>query len=106
MVYRRKCHLRRTKLKVPKELLFQEGTIGRDLVVKPVPASMRHLVAKPDDEVFLDARNEDIQNDVTMDTGRKIRSKRDSKDVYHHHIIFKRSQPTEEDDFSDYGMPV
>lgn len=72
--------------------------------MKPVPESVRHLVANPDDEVFLDERNEDIQNDVTMDSGRNIqRRRRDVEDIYHKHIVYRRSSSRDEDDFSDYG---
>ena len=66
-----------------------------------------------DDEMFLDGKEEDIQNDVTMDTGKKIketerkrrkrRRRRDTDDIYHRHIVFRRSKTKEEDDFSDYG---
>jgi len=75
--------------------------------MKPVPASVRHLVSSPDDEVFLDGKEEDIENDVTMDGGKKIvRRKRDiqDEDKFHKHIIFRRSPGrTAEDELSDYG---
>lgn len=74
---------------------------------------MRHLVTPPDDEMFLDGNEEDIQNDVTMDTGKKIketerkrrkrRRRRDTEDFYHRHIIYRRSKTKDDDDFSDYG---
>ncbi|KAL0277732.1 UNVERIFIED_CONTAM: hypothetical protein PYX00_004918 [Menopon gallinae] len=94
--------------------LLVEGTIGHDLVVKPVPSSVRHLVTPPDDELFLDANDEDIQNDVTMDTGKKIkdaekrrrkrRRRRDAGEEYHHHIIYKRAGVSAEDYYSDYAF--
>lgn len=84
------------------------------MVVKPVPSSVRHLVTPPaDDEMFLDGKEEDILNDVTMDTGKKIketerkrrkrRRRREEEDFFHRHIIYKRAKTKDEDDFSDYG---
>lgn len=82
-------------------------------MVKPVPSSVRHLVAPPDDELFLDANDEDIQNDVTMDTGKKIkdaekrrrkrRRKREADEEYHQHVVYKRAGASAEDYYSDYG---
>lgn len=92
--------------------ILQEGTIGHNLVVKPVPSSVRHLVSPPDDEIFLDANDEDIENDVTMDTGKRIkdsekrrrkRRRREVEDKFHTHIVYKRTNAEEEDAFSDYG---
>lgn len=93
---------------------LQEGTIGHDLVVRPVPSSVRHLLSPSDDEMFLDGHDEDIENDVTVDTGKKIkdsgkkrkkqrRKKRDAEEKYHGHIVYKRSKTKGEDESSDYG---
>ncbi|KAK6632916.1 hypothetical protein RUM43_012659 [Polyplax serrata] len=94
--------------------LLVEGTIGHDLVVRPVPSSVRHLLSPSDDEMFLDGHDEDIENDVTVDTGKKIkdsgkkrkkqrRKRRDAEEKYHGHIVYKRSKTKGEDESSDYG---
>ena len=83
--------------------------------MKPVPSSVRQFVSPNDDEMFLDAENEDFENDVGVDGGKKIKDseKRRRKrrrrrrgvndEKYHQHIVYKRSKTTEEDEYSDYG---
>jgi hypothetical protein len=78
----------------------QEGTIGDDLVVKPVPASVRqHLDSRKDprddDEAFLD---EEVAEDVAVTDGFPLHLP-----PRHHHIVYRRSvQDTV--DMSDYGQ--
>jgi hypothetical protein len=94
--------------------MFQEGTIGHDLVVKPVPASVRQHLDQSrdskhgdDDEMFLDENGEDLQEDVAVETGfplRRIPSTSNSEPKPQQHIIYRRSTfQNEESEFSDYG---
>ncbi|XP_066999385.2 A disintegrin and metalloproteinase with thrombospondin motifs like isoform X2 [Anabrus simplex] len=77
--------------------LLMEGTIGHDLVLKPVPARVRqHLddndKDESDDEMFLDEEGEDIANDVAVKSGFPLRRDRRSASVSpHHHIVYRRS---------------
>lgn len=76
--------------------LLQEGTIGSDLVVKPVPASVRQHLDQvgDDDEAFLD---EEVAEDVAVSGGFPLPPK-------HHHIVYRRSIPDPtEGELSDYG---
>lgn len=111
---------------------MQEGTIGHDLVVKPVPASVRqHLDSKrrgcdPDDEMFLDGEDEDgaedeavagfplgkdSNGDVRFEDGGQPaghrRLRRDAATEHHAHIVYKRAGSaggdTAHPDLSDYG---
>lgn len=102
------CH------EISASFMFQEGTIGHDLVVKPVPASVRQHLDQPrdskrgdDDEMFLDENGEDIQEDVAIETGfplRRIQSTSNSEPKPQQHIIYRRSSSQfEEPEFSDYG---
>ncbi|XP_021914006.1 A disintegrin and metalloproteinase with thrombospondin motifs 16 isoform X2 [Zootermopsis nevadensis] len=95
--------------------LLVEGTIGHDLVVKPVPASVRQHLDQPrdskrgdDDEMFLDENGEDIQEDVAIETGfplRRIQSTSNSEPKPQQHIIYRRSSSQfEEPEFSDYAF--
>jgi hypothetical protein len=94
--------------------MFQEGTIGHDLVVKPVPASIRqHLdhsdLSKHglDDEMFLDEEGEEIQEDIAVETGfplRRVKGTNSSELQPQHHIVYRRSsQENEGPESSDYG---
>lgn len=85
----------------------QEGTIGHDLVVKPVPATVRqHLDDEPpadDDELFLDDEGEDLEDDVAVSGGFPLKGRRRrALSQTHRHIVYRRS-PNEGDSFSDYG---
>jgi hypothetical protein len=93
---------------------FQEGTIGHDLVVKPVPASVQQHLDQPrlskhgvDDEMFLDEDGEDIQEDIAVETGfplRRVQSANGSELKPQQHIVYRRSsRQNEEPEFSDYG---
>nr|CAD7437999.1 unnamed protein product [Timema bartmani] len=78
-----------------------EGTIGHDLVLKPVPASVRqHL---DDDEMFLDSEGEDISEDVAVGSGFPLRRSRRSAAVAHRHIVFKRDG-AHDDTLGDYAF--
>jgi hypothetical protein len=94
--------------------MLQEGTIGHDLVVKPVPASVQqHLdqsyVSKHgmDDEMFLDEDGEEIQEDIAVETGfplRRVQGTNSSELKPQHHIVYRRSsRQNEAEEFSDYG---
>ena len=81
-------------------------------MVKPVPASVRqHLDTErnrdDDDEMFLDAEGEDIQEDVAVQSGfplRRIQRTDNSKPTPQHHIVYRRSSPEkQEEPYSDYG---
>ncbi|XP_054274250.1 A disintegrin and metalloproteinase with thrombospondin motifs 16-like isoform X2 [Macrosteles quadrilineatus] len=83
--------------------LLLEGTIGEDLVVKPVPASVRqHLDSRPDpeakdvdDEAFLD---EEAAEDVAVTDGFPLHL-----GPRHHHIVYRRSVQ-DSMDMSDYAF--
>ena len=94
--------------------MFQEGTIGHDLVVKPVPASVRQYLDQSDllkqgvdDEMFLDEEGEEIQEDMAVETGfplRRVQGTNSSELQPQHHIVYRRSsQQDEAPEFSDYG---
>lgn len=82
---------------------MQEGTIGPDLVVKPVPASVRqHLDSgrrrnadDDDDEAFLD---EEAAEDVAVKSGFPLPL------ALSRHIVYKRSTPLPDPDMSDFGQ--
>lgn len=107
---------------------FQEGSIGSDMVIRPLPARL-HPVANvttapsqnttvnetaaeetdvheaSDDEMFLDADGE-LSSEVAIDTGLPIKRKgqdgTEAESRGHKHIIYKR-KGQEEDTMSDYG---
>lgn len=109
--------------------MLQEGTIGHDLVVKPVPASVRqHLDSNtkdPDDELFLDEEDDasdeavrgfplgkDSNRDVLFEDAaspgedaRPGRRRLRRAAAHHAHIVYKRagSESAESPDLSDYG---
>lgn len=110
-------------------MILQEGSIGSDIVIRPVPARLHDhanvtTTAQPattntttesaddvdvsDDEMFLDADGE-LSSEVAIDTGLPI--KRKTKAAAEEavvtaqtqkHIVFKRKNP-QEDTLSDYG---
>ncbi|KAK9685487.1 hypothetical protein QE152_g38002 [Popillia japonica] len=102
--------------------LIVEGSIGSDLVIRPLPQRLRPLAqnrgpseelsAKAldrndtlptvDDEMFLDA-GENLSDEVAIDTGFPIRQK-PSKELAHKHIVYKRKQDVQEDAYSDYAF--
>ncbi|XP_074036660.1 sol narae isoform X2 [Leptinotarsa decemlineata] len=90
--------------------LVLEGSIGSQLVIRPLPSRLRGSVIRSknknetdidsinDDEMFLDQDGE-LSAEVAIDTGLPIRR---NKNI-HHHIVFKRIQD-EEDNMSDYAL--
>lgn len=89
---------------------FQEGSIGSQLVVRPLPPRLRGTL-KPannqnltdvesanDDEMFLDQDGE-LSAEVAIDTGLPIKRNKDTQ----HHIVYKRKDKDHEDNYSDYG---
>ncbi|XP_047001480.1 A disintegrin and metalloproteinase with thrombospondin motifs 1 [Schistocerca americana] len=97
--------------------LLLEGTIGHDLVVKPVPAAVRqHLgPSVDDDEMFLDAEGEDLEDDVAVTSGFPLginatadRSPRAARELaaagVHPHIVYRRAGGHHRDDLSDYAF--
>ncbi|XP_017774534.1 PREDICTED: A disintegrin and metalloproteinase with thrombospondin motifs 1 isoform X2 [Nicrophorus vespilloides] len=109
--------------------LLLEGSIGHDLVIKPVPsrlhpiavattpkAPQRETTTKKsstnneyDDEMFLDADGE-LSGEVAIDTGRPLHRKSSTDDIVNleteqtaHHIVFKRRDGHEDTD-SDYAF--
>lgn len=87
---------------------FQEGSIGSDLVIRPLPPRLHSQPPKEndakilpdDDEMFLDDDGE-LSSEVAIDTGLPI--KRNTEHIQsHQHIVYKRKNP-QEDTLSDYG---
>ncbi|XP_044743347.1 A disintegrin and metalloproteinase with thrombospondin motifs 16-like [Chrysoperla carnea] len=81
-----------------------EGSIGKELVIKPLPKHLRKL--KPDlsdDEMFLN--QDDLNSEVSIDTGLPIRRrpKRNIQNNLVEHVIYKRKL-NEEDYLSDYML--
>ncbi|KAG8273555.1 hypothetical protein J6590_016877 [Homalodisca vitripennis] len=83
--------------------LLLEGTIGDELIVKPVPASVRQhldtnhpsLSRDDDDEAFLD---EEAGEDEAVREGFPLQPK-------HHHIVYRRSiSHTIDQELSDYAF--
>ncbi|XP_063217945.1 A disintegrin and metalloproteinase with thrombospondin motifs like isoform X2 [Bacillus rossius redtenbacheri] len=84
-----------------------EGTIGHDLVVRPVPAGVRqHLDQADDDEVFLDEEDEGLAGDVAVRAGFPLRRSRRSRAPQgRQHIVYRRSAPADpEDPLGDYAF--
>jgi hypothetical protein len=86
-------------------LLFclQEGSIGADLVIRPVPPRLLKPKSKPptdDDEMFLDVDGE-LSSEVAIDTGLPIKRKQQIQG--HRHIVYKRNG-NQEDTMSDYAF--
>lgn len=70
--------------------LFQEGTIGHDLVVKPVPSHVRKHILDPAD---IEAERHRLPDNVTLG----------AKDFVHHqHIVYRRNS-ADSTDLSDFG---
>ncbi|GLG99686.1 Uncharacterized protein GBIM_06093 [Gryllus bimaculatus] len=96
--------------------LLMEGTIGHDLVLKPVPARVRqHLddaaedadadaeESAEDDEAWLDEAGEDPRDDVAVGGGFPLgRARRAAPEPTHPHIVFRRSASAAGPP-SDYG---
>lgn len=90
--------------------LFQEGSIGSHLVIRPIPPRLQGSVIPRknknatnsdsinDDEMFLDQDGE-LSSEVAIDTGLPIRRNKTT----HHHIIIKRIQEDDDGALSDYG---
>ncbi|XP_018564553.1 A disintegrin and metalloproteinase with thrombospondin motifs 1 isoform X2 [Anoplophora glabripennis] len=89
-----------------------EGSIGSQLVIRPLPARLRGTL-KPannqsivegastnDDEMFLDQDGE-LSAEVAIDTGLPIKR---NKEATQHHIVYKRKDKDHEDNYSDYAL--
>lgn len=80
---------------------MQEGTIGEDYVVKPIPSMYRrHLESNSDDEMFLD---QEVQNgdDEVSKQGFPLKS---PKFVAHHkHVVYRRNPGEADRNAGDYG---
>lgn len=91
---------------------FQEGSIGSDIVIRPIPPRLLNAAASSskkakangqdeDDEMFLDSDGE-LNSEVAIDTGLPI--KRKTQVIQgQQHIVYKRTG-NQEDTMSDYGM--
>ncbi|XP_050296767.1 A disintegrin and metalloproteinase with thrombospondin motifs 1 isoform X2 [Anthonomus grandis grandis] len=95
--------------------LVLEGSIGSQLVIRPVPARLRetvknkHKISTTDDEVFLD-EDGNLSGEISIDTGLPIRRLDGSIDAHdeevasvHHHIVIKRKEE-HGDNMSDYAL--
>ncbi|XP_046412355.1 A disintegrin and metalloproteinase with thrombospondin motifs 8 isoform X2 [Neodiprion fabricii] len=70
-----------------------EGNIGSELVIRPLPKRiLKDVVRNSQDS----QHGKSKQDDVT-------RTKRNLKHT-HHHVIYKRSQPLQDDDYSDFAF--
>lgn len=82
---------------------LQEGSIGADLVIRPIPPRLLDTKDKTptddDDEMFLDVDGE-LSSEVAIDTGLPIKRKKQIQG--HRHIVYKRNG-NQEDTMSDYG---
>lgn len=88
--------------------MLQEGSIGKDLVIKPLPKHLRKakqlIPDLSDDELFLN--QDDLNSEVSIDTGLPIhrnnkRSRRSAINL-NEHVIYKRKL-NEEEYYGDYG---
>lgn len=85
-------------------IFFQEGSVGSDLVIKPIPWRLKdkakvEIDSQPshdDDEMFLDDDGE-LSAEVAIDTGLPIKRKESTK-----HIVYKRKKFAD-DILGDYG---
>ncbi|XP_015837249.1 A disintegrin and metalloproteinase with thrombospondin motifs like isoform X3 [Tribolium castaneum] len=86
------------------DTVIVEGSIGADLVIRPIPPRLLDAKDKPthdDDEMFLDADGE-LSSEVAIDTGLPIKRKK-QKIQGHRHIVYKRNG-NHEDTMSDYAL--
>ncbi|XP_044263174.1 venom metalloproteinase 3 isoform X2 [Tribolium madens] len=86
------------------DTVIVEGSIGADLVIRPIPPRLLETKEKPthdDDEMFLDADGE-LSSEVAIDTGLPIKRKK-QKIQGHRHIVYKRNG-NQEDTMSDYAL--
>lgn len=87
---------------------FQEGTIGHDLVVKPVPASVRQHLEEhgphDDDEAFLDEDEDEdlLAEDEEVDDDEELQH----EPLDHPHIVFRRATNYEPSESSDFGKKI
>ncbi|KAL3288178.1 hypothetical protein HHI36_002629 [Cryptolaemus montrouzieri] len=90
----------------------KEGSIGSDLIIRPIPSRLRNKVLKSqgnrseeipfdpsDDEMFLDSDGE-LSSEVAIDTGAPIKRKKIYKQ---HHIVYKKKDK-HDDSLSDYAF--
>ncbi|GJQ78637.1 hypothetical protein Trydic_g11742 [Trypoxylus dichotomus] len=102
--------------------LIVEGSIGSDLVIRPLPERLISHRTKEynseetgrntldrnktsplvDDEMFLDAEG-NLSDEVAIDTGFPLRQKF-PKTPAHQHVVYKRKQAIQEDAYSDYAF--
>ncbi|KAF2881188.1 hypothetical protein ILUMI_25013 [Ignelater luminosus] len=107
--------------------LVVEGSVGSDIVIRPIPPRLltQAITEAPsteevteqtteyntlaerddDDEMFLDDDGE-LSAEVAIDTGLPIKRKpQNTQSQGHHHIVYKRKNPEEEEDtLSDYAF--
>ncbi|RZC33117.1 venom metalloproteinase 3, partial [Asbolus verrucosus] len=84
------------------DTVIVEGSIGADLVIRPVPPRLLKKEKPPadDDEMFLDVDGE-LSSEVAIDTGLPIKRKKHIQG--HRHIVYKRNG-NQEDTMSDYAF--
>lgn len=99
-------------LRNEQDIIIVEGSIGSDIVIRPIPSRLRNNVTDHfnqneneeetteayDDEMFLDSDGE-LSSEVSIDTGLPIRRKVHK----HHHIVYKRKDKPD-DTLSDYAF--
>lgn len=98
---------------------FQEGTIGHDLVIKPLPLHIRKYLSKKKleslqngdlegsssdgDEMFLD-REVTLGQDQISSNGFPFDSQNEGSLSHPHHVVFRRQSSDNSDlRFSDFG---
>ncbi|XP_044745503.1 A disintegrin and metalloproteinase with thrombospondin motifs 16 isoform X2 [Coccinella septempunctata] len=101
-------------LRNEEDIIVVEGSIGPDLVIRPIPARLRNKILKTyannkseevpynpsDDEMFLDTDGE-LSAEVSIDTGVPIKRKKIHK---LHHIVYKKKKDRQDETFSDYAF--
>ncbi|XP_045468119.1 A disintegrin and metalloproteinase with thrombospondin motifs 16 isoform X2 [Harmonia axyridis] len=101
-------------LRNEEDIVVVEGSIGPDIVIRPIPQRLRNKILKTygnnrseeipynptDDEMFLDSDGE-LSSEVSIDTGVPIKRKKIHKQ---HHIVYKKKKAQQDDSFSDYAF--
>lgn len=80
------------------DFFFKEGSIGADLVVRPLPTHLRDGTTPDlsDDELFLDGDGEEVSIDTGLPIKRQVTK-------LAQHVVYKRGSKSSEDHFGDYG---
>ncbi|XP_063907937.1 A disintegrin and metalloproteinase with thrombospondin motifs like isoform X2 [Zophobas morio] len=101
-IYQDEEHQAAILLRNLNDTVIVEGSIGSDLVIRPIPPRLLKK-EKPtdDDEMFLDADGE-LSSEVAIDTGLPIKRKKQQIQG-HRHIVYKRNG-NQEDTMSDYAF--